>query len=234
MLVIDSTRSLEHTVCRRTASNIAPKPSRQSTTSRCRPRPSRRMATTEEQKDGQLQLYRRTSVRIESEPNRENSDTYSTISSLASKETKVLRGFRLRLGTIPNGPLGDRGSGVHDSQASYDSGEWGTTVVIEASRPFGSEGRSRRDMKGLDQAASMFRWIGNAQSPEPWGKLLKARRWRTKRGDPRLMCCTGPRIMEPYWRHLDLLRLPASRAFLPYLLLGHRGHQVRYTHLHAS
>ena len=138
---------------------------------------SHQSITREAAQTGQWHLHRRTSVRIESEPNTqyldERSDTFSTISSLAPKDRRVLRGFRLRLGNVPNGPSGDRSSTAHETQISLQSSELGMTVVIEASRPLGKDSSSRRDMKGLDQAASMSRWIGNAKPSEPWGKLLK-------------------------------------------------------------
>ena len=132
---------------------------------------------SEKPSNGQLQLHRRTSVRIESEPNKlhpeEGSDAFSTVSSLGSGENGILRGFRLRLGNTSNGLITDRISNAQESGTSLESSEYGTTVVIEASRPLGIDSTSRRDMRGLDQAASMSRWIGNTKPPEPWGKLLK-------------------------------------------------------------
>lgn len=94
---------------------------------------------SESPKNGQLQLHRRTSVRIESEPNmrcsEESSDAFSTISSLGSREKSVLRGFQLRLGSIANAPHIARSSNGQWSGMSFESSELGTTVVIEASRP---------------------------------------------------------------------------------------------------
>ena len=55
----------------------------------------------------------------------------------------------------------------------HESSDFGTTVLIEAAQPPKVQKRERHQMKGLEQAASMKRWLGNGNPAEPWGKLAK-------------------------------------------------------------
>ena len=198
---------------------------------------TKQISDAETSTNSQLQLHRRTSIRIDSEPNmepaEENSDRVSTISSLNTRDKRILRGFRLRLGSSPHG-VEARASCVHESGISFESSEMGTTVIIEASHPLGKDSSSRRDMRGLDQAASMSRWIGNAKPPEPWGKLLKvSAKMIDLRKYLQLKQGTGSGALEPDRRHTHLLWLSTSRTLISAVILNHRRYEVPSPDFHA-
>jgi len=115
-------------------------------------------------------LLRRTSVHIESRPADQADDRSSTRSSVVSAprndEKGAIRNLLGRLGRPGDGKLRDVG------QASEPQ-TYGTQVSIEASKPPRPQERRCREMKGLEQAASVKRWTGSGGPGEPWGKLMK-------------------------------------------------------------
>lgn len=113
-------------------------------------------------------VVQRTSVMVESTPlyDDHRSDVVSMTSSTRSTEKRAIRKVLRRLG---NGHSAEQ---LDDEKSIYDQGDastFGTQVLIEGGNPK----RQRIEMKGLEQAASMKRWIGAGKLAEAWGKLVK-------------------------------------------------------------
>lgn len=104
-----------------------------------------------------------------------SSDRASTCST--AREEKGGRGILARFGNR----LGDEQSSIHSSvlrsseDLTSDPLPFGTTVSIQAAQPVKAHEQKLHGMKGLEQAASMKRWLGEGKPAEAWGKLAKVR-----------------------------------------------------------
>lgn len=118
-------------------------------------------------------LLRRTSVHVESRPSNVLEDNLSanlSIPTTKSDKKRAVRNLLSRFGRQPSKDLyRDDGVSVADS---HETSLYGTTVSIEAAQPRKTSSR-QREMRGLEQAASVKRWAGNGKPAEAWGKLLK-------------------------------------------------------------
>jgi len=122
-------------------------------------------------------LLRRTSIHVESAPVDFLDDGASEVISIPttrSEERPAKWPFLNRIAIRhPEGIQDDRSS-IAPSHMS-DSVVCGTTVSIEAGKPkvVYSKHSKLRELKNLEQAASMKLWAGTGQPAEAWGKLLK-------------------------------------------------------------
>ena len=117
-------------------------------------------------------LLRRTSIHVESTPSHvlddQSSEQISIVTS-RSDEKRAVRNFLAKLSPRQQEESRDDRSSVTES---HSTNVFGTTVSIEASQPRKNLTK-QREMKGLEEAASVKRWIGNGQPAEAWGKLIK-------------------------------------------------------------
>ena len=118
-------------------------------------------------------LLKKTSVHVESTPSNVLDDNLSghvSISTTKSDEKRAVRNLLSRFGRQPSSDQ------YHDDRISvadsHETSGFGTTVSIEAAKPRKLTTR-QREMKGLEQAASVKRWAGGGKPAEPWGKLVK-------------------------------------------------------------
>ena len=114
-------------------------------------------------------LLKRTSITVESTCRGENASTdqLSTYAGTKGDKKLAIRSLiKNKLRTKDSDNLDDQRS-LEDSP--YDFVQFGTVVSIEASQPT----QRRYEMKGLEQATNMKRWVGNGQPAEAWGKLVK-------------------------------------------------------------
>lgn len=122
-------------------------------------------------------LLRRTSIHVESTPANFSDDTaseHTTISSgTRNDERRTTRHLLSKVGRkhTEDATGRDDASSIADSKMSEHT-LYGTTVSIEASQPRTMISK-QREMKGLEDAASMKRWSGTAQPGEAWGKLIR-------------------------------------------------------------
>ncbi|KAL6714790.1 hypothetical protein ACLMJK_007050 [Lecanora helva] len=118
-------------------------------------------------------LLKKTSVHVESTPSNVLDDNLSghvSISTTRSDEKRPTRNLLSKIGRQPTSDkIHEDGISISDS---HEASLFGTTVSIEAARPRKLPTK-QREMKGLEQAASVKRWAGDGKPAEPWGKLIK-------------------------------------------------------------
>ena len=116
-------------------------------------------------------LVQRTSIHVESTA----IDSSSLLSgSVSASETSGWRNTHHDLLRKNERQRRSSTTSPRPSQA-YDSTALGSQVIIEAAQPLKTEAERRIQLKGLEQAASLKRWIGSGQPAEAWGKLMKVR-----------------------------------------------------------
>lgn len=120
-------------------------------------------------------LLRRTSIHVESAPADladESSDVMS-ISTTRSDEKPSKRPFLNRF--VDKRVEEDHHDDASSIAPSTQSTVYGTTVSIEAGKPkvIYSKHSWLRELKSLEQAASIKLWAGTGKPAEVWGKLLK-------------------------------------------------------------
>ena len=126
-------------------------------------------------------LVRRTSFTIESTPAYndravENLDQVSLTSSAKSDGKRSLRNVLSKWGINQANEKPVDGRSVETTSAPFDaSSQYGTTVSIEAGSTPKPRTQRVHEMKGLEQAASMFRWDGSGRPANAWGKLAKVK-----------------------------------------------------------
>lgn len=123
-------------------------------------------------------LLRRTSIHVESTHNEAWQDDNSSHRGIApslrsTDEKKALRNLLTRFGNKPAEDQSEESRTCPGLGQSHDSSDFGTSVLIEASKPAKAQTWERHEMKGLEQAASVKRWPGSGNPAEPWGKLAK-------------------------------------------------------------
>lgn len=125
-------------------------------------------------------LLKRTSIHVESTPTNVVDDTASENISISTRneEKRAVRNLISMFGNKPSEVLHDDRSSIGVSSQLHDLNAFGTTVSIEACQPKRLETKAR-EMKGLEQAASIWRWTGTGQPAEAWGKLMKVIRIMT-------------------------------------------------------
>ena len=118
-------------------------------------------------------LLKKTSVHVESTPSNVLDDNLSghvSISTTKSDEKRAVRNLLSRFGRQSSSEkCNDDRSSMADS---HETSVFGTTVSIEAAKPRKIPAR-QREMRGLEQAASVKRWAGDGKPAEAWGKLSK-------------------------------------------------------------
>ena len=126
-------------------------------------------------------LVRRTSFTIESTPAYndraiENVDQVSLTSSAKSDGKTSLRNVLSKWGINQASEKHNDGRSIETTPAPFDaSSQYGTTVSIEAGSTLKPHTQRVHEMKGLEQAASMFRWDGSGRPANAWGKLAKVK-----------------------------------------------------------
>lgn len=123
-------------------------------------------------------LLRRTSIHVESTPAEYADDMASEVMSISTTYSDKKTSKRAILNRLVNKPaeeLHDDRSSIAPSSHNGESTIYGTTVSVEAGRPkvVYSKHSSQRELKNLEQAASIKHWTGAGQPAEIWGKLLK-------------------------------------------------------------
>ncbi len=121
-------------------------------------------------------LLKRTSIHVESTPSNVLEDNFSdhaSISTTRSGEKRAARNLLFKFGRqqATEQHRDDRISIAESNETSI----FGTTVSIQAgqARKISSK---QREMKGLEQAASVKKWASNGKPAEAWGKLIKVSR----------------------------------------------------------
>ena len=118
-------------------------------------------------------LLRRTSVHVESTPSNTLEDNLSDHASIATTKSDEKRAVRNLLSRFGRQPSSDQYNDDRISVAdSHETSVFGTTVSIEAGQPR-KVTTTQREMRGLEQAASVRRWAGDGRPAEAWGKLNK-------------------------------------------------------------
>jgi hypothetical protein len=127
-------------------------------------------------------LLRRTSVHVESAPAEFMDDQASEVMSISTTRSDEKPVKRLLNGILSRNPedFHDDNSSIAPSSHAADisvndSSIYGTTVSIEAGKPqvtYSKQSRLR-ELKNLEQAASVRHWTGAGRPAEVWGKLLK-------------------------------------------------------------
>lgn len=123
-------------------------------------------------------LLRRTSIHVESSPAEFLDDQASEVMSISttrSDEKPAKLAFLNRIASRHPEELHDDKSSIAPSSHAADSSVYGTTVSIEAGKPKinYSKHSKLRELRNLEQAASMRYWAGTGRPAEVWGKLLK-------------------------------------------------------------
>lgn len=123
-------------------------------------------------------LLRRTSIHVESTPAEYADDISSEVMSISTTHSDKKNSKRAILNRLANRPaeeLHDDRSSIAPSSHNVESTIYGTTVSIEAGKPkvISPKHSSQRELKNLEQAASIKHWTGAGQPAEIWGKLLK-------------------------------------------------------------
>ena len=122
-------------------------------------------------------LLRRTSIHVESTPSNVLDDDLSDIASVSTAKSDEKRAMRNLLGKLGRQKSSEQTPADHASIAeSQETSVFGTTVSIEATQPRKLLTK-QRELKGLEQAASVKRWAGSGRPAEAWGKLLKVRQF---------------------------------------------------------
>lgn len=126
-------------------------------------------------------LLRRTSIHVESTPAAFLDDQASEVMSISTTRSDEKHAKLPFLNKIVNRhpeELHDDKSSIAPSSHAADSSVYGTTVSIEAGKPqiTYSKHSKLRELRNLEQAASMRYWAGFGRLAEVWGKLLKVTR----------------------------------------------------------
>ena len=118
-------------------------------------------------------LLRRTSIHVESAPLNIIEDKLSDQASISTTKSDEKRAVRNLLSKFGRQKSIEQGHEDCSSIAeSNETNAFGTTVSIEAAQPRRVP-MKQREMKGLEQAASVKRWAGSGKPAEAWGKLNK-------------------------------------------------------------
>ena len=180
-------------------------------------------------------LLKKTSVHVESTPSNvleDNLSDHSSITTTRSDEKRAVRNLLSRFGRQTSGDErpDDRAS-VADS---HETSLFGTTVSIEAGHSKRSQTK-QRELKGLEEAASVKRWVGDGKPAEAWGKLAKVSSSAVKdRVNGLALMIAGPRTLGFSRRRFGIFWLSASTRFIQSTIFDTRSYAIRCTHRQAS
>lgn len=128
-------------------------------------------------------IQRRVSILVESSAASETPFSSSSNLSTNSRgdEKSALRTLLTKFGSRQNEQLGDDAPRtIEDICSAFNLAQFGTKVSIEASYPINPHIQRHQIIRGLEQAASVKRWVGGGKPAEAWGKLMKVNSTRSK------------------------------------------------------